>query len=175
MARSLTKITARTYGDDKPYKEGEVDSGNTIYPGMLLEVTGTNSDDEPLLAPKSTNDDGDATVRMALTPGSPPRHNDSDNPREHEYDAGENVEYMVLRPGDEVQNGLLADGTALAASADANVSIGDKLVTYSDGSVRTGGTAGNAIAEAVEAVDNSGGGGSEGGISAKRIAFEVIR
>jgi hypothetical protein len=177
MARSRTLVTGRDYGDDVPYKEGEVASGATIYPGMLLEVTGENSDGEPLLQPKSTDDDGDAAVRVALTPESPPKtaSADSDVPREHEYDAGESVQYQVFRPGDEIQNGLLADGTALTTASNATVAIGDKLVTYSDGSVRTGGTAGNAIAEATEAVDNSGGGGTEGGISAKRVAFEVIR
>jgi hypothetical protein len=177
MARSRTLVVGRDYGDDVPYKEGEVASGATIYPGMFLEVTGENSDGEPLLQPKSTDDDGDAAVRVALTPESPPKTTsaDSDVPREHEYNAGENVQYQVLRPGDEVQNGLLADGTSTPATSDADVSIGDKLVCFSDGSVRAGGTGGNAIAEATEAVDNSGGSGTEGGISAARISFEVIR
>lgn len=177
MARSRTLIAGNAHGDDVPYKEGEVAGGATVYPGMLIEVTGTNSNGEPLVQPKSTEDDGDAAVRIALTPESPPKTSSADNdiPREHEYTAGEHIQFQVFRPGDEIQNGLLADGTAITTAANANVSVGDKLVTYSDGSVRTGGTAGNAIAEATEAVDNSGGSGTEGGISAARLAFEVIR
>lgn len=173
MARSKTLIVGRAYGDDRPYKEGEVASGETIYPGMALEITGTNTDGDPLLAPVSTVDD-ETVYRVALTPESPPKTTDDDIPREHEYDAGENVQYAVLRPGDELQNALLADGGVLASSADANVAIGDTLGTNDDGTLKATTTAGAGVAVALEAVDNSSGGGGEGGVDAARLDVEVI-
>ncbi len=123
MAKSRASIEGAQFGEEA-YKEGEVASGATIYPGMVLEITGTNGDGDPLLAPVSTVDKPDAAVRVALTPTAPPKGNDADEPREHEYSAGEVVQYQVFRSGDTIQNGLLADGTALATSSNATVSPG---------------------------------------------------
>lgn len=173
MARSRTLIIGNANGDDVPYKEGEVASGETVYPGMLLEQTGENARGEPLLAPVSSVDK-DTSVRLALTPESPPKNTDADIPREHEYTAGEHIQYQVLRPGDVVQNGLLADGGVLSSASDADVSIGDGLGTNDDGTMKATTTAGAILAEATEAVDNSTGGGGEGGVDAARIAYEVV-
>ena len=175
MARSRTLIIGHDYGDDVPYKEGEVASGATVYPGMILEQTGVNNDGDPLLQPVSSVEKLGAPVRIALSPESPPKNTDADIPRQHEYAAGEHVQYQVMRPGDEVQNALLADGGVLASASDADVSIGDGLGTNDDGTVKVSTTAGSIFAEAIEAVDNSTGGGGEGGVDAARISFEVTR
>lgn len=177
MARSRTLIFGRDHGDDVPYKEGEVASGATIYPGMILEVSGTNSDGEPLVQPVSTVDKLGAPVRIALTPESPPKTSsaDSDIPRQHEYSAGEHIQYQVARPGDVIQNALLADGGVLGTASNADVSIGDSLGTNDDGTVKITSTGGAVFGEALEAVDNSAGGGGEGGVDAARLEFEVVR
>jgi hypothetical protein len=173
MGRSKTKIIGKQYGSDV-YGEGVVATGATVYPGMVLEKTGENADGEPIVQPVSTTDKLGESVRVALTPESPPHATDADIPREHEYTEGRNVQFQVLRSGDTVQNGLLADGTTLGVAADATVSYGEALGTSDDGTLKATATAGAIIARALEAVDNSTGDGTEGGVSAKRIAFEVV-
>jgi hypothetical protein len=164
MAKSDAKVTGKVYGNDTAYKEGEVASGETIYPGMLVEVTGDNGDGDPTLQP-CQNVDAEIPVRVVLTPESPPKGNDSDIPIEHEYSAGENVQYYVARPGDEIQNALLANGENVGGLPQA-------LGANNDGSLATTTTNGATLARALEDVDNSGG-GDQAGISAARIDVEV--
>jgi hypothetical protein len=165
MAKSIARIIGKAYGSDTAYKEGEVASGNTIYPGMLLEVTGDNGDGDPTLAPVSTVD-AEVPFRVALVPESPPKGNDSDDPIEHEYSAGENVQYYVARAGDEIQNALLGNGENVSGLPQA-------LGANSDGSLATTTTNGATLARALEDIDNSGG-SDQGGISAARIDVEVV-
>lgn len=157
--------------------EGEVASGNTIYPGMILEETGTTSTagaDTPLVRPVQSVEKEDDSFRVALPPDTPPHANDADLPIEHEYDAGEHVEYAVVLPGGRVQNAILADGGVLAAAADADVSYDDRLGTNDDGTLQITSSSGTGICRAREAVDNSGGGGGQGGVDGARIDVEVV-
>lgn len=173
---SDTKILGETDSSLYEYEEAEVASGSTIYPGMVLEKTGENSDYDgrPTVQPVSSVEKLGAGFVVALEPDAPPRGNDTDVPRQHEYDAGENVQIATCLPGCEVQNALLADGGELASSSDANVSHDAALAANDDGTLKETTTAGSIIARAREAIDNSSGGGGEGGVDAARINVEVV-
>lgn len=163
MAKSNTKVMG-TGPETYEYKEGEVASGATVYPGMALEYTGTNADGDPLVQPVDAAD-YDGPLRIALTPESPPKGADSDVPVEHEYSAGESVQFAIPYPGAVIQNALLANGTDTGA-------MPTQLGTSDDGSLTTTSTAGAVLANALEDVNN-GGGSDQGGISAARIRVEV--
>lgn len=160
------------------YEEAEVASGNTVYPGMIVERTGENSDYEetPTVQPVGTADKLGAEFLVVLTPESPPRGSDTDIPREHEYDAGENIQIAVCQPGCKVQNLLLADGNSLTGGGSANVSYDDPLVSHDDGAVKSQSTAGAIFARVTEngGFDNSTGSASEGAGSMARINAVVV-
>jgi hypothetical protein len=156
--------------------EGEVASGETVYPGMVIEETGTTASagaDTPTVRPVNSIEKIGESMRVALTPDTPPHANDADIPREHEYDAGEHVEYAVVYAG-QVQNALLADGGVLETATDADVSYDDALGTNDDGTLQITTAAGSILCRAREAVDNETGGGGEGGVDAARITVEVV-
>jgi hypothetical protein len=158
------------------YKEGEVASGNTIYPGMVIEETGTTpsaGEDTPTVQPVSSIEKIGENFRVALTPDAPPHANDSDDPVQHEYDAGEHIQYATVYAG-RVQGALLADGGVLSSSSDADVSYDDLLGTNDDGTLQITTAGGSGLARARESVDNSSGGGGEGGVDAARIEVEVV-
>jgi len=168
----------RVLGKQAEYhvREGEVASGETIYPGMLVEETGTTASagaDTPTVQAVDTVDQADTIVLVALPPDTPPHANDSDIPRQHEYDAGEHIEYARVYAG-QVQNLLLANGGDLASDSDANVSYDDVLGANDDGAVKNTTATDAALFRAREAVDNSGGSGSEGPGDMKRITGEVL-
>lgn len=171
MARSYTEIIAN---GEYEYKEGQVASGATVYPGMVLEVTGETSDGEKIVQPVSSVEKIGESFRVALTPESPPKGDDADLPRNHEYSAGENLQFAVCQPGCEVQNALVADGSGLASSSDATVSEDDALGSNDDGSLQVTTAAGSVLCRAREAVDNSTGSGSEATGTLKRIHVEVV-
>lgn len=157
-------------------KEGQVASGETVYPGMVVEETGTASSGAgagtPLIQPVSSVEKIGENMRVALTPDTPPHANDADIPIEHEYDAGEHVEFATVYAG-RVQNALLADGGVLASSSDADVSYDDALGTNDDGTLQITTAGGSVLGRARESVDNSSGGGGQGGVDAARIDVEV--
>jgi len=158
-------------------KEGEVASGETIYPGMLVEETGTTTSagaDTPTVQAVDTIDQANTVVYVATTPDTPPHANDSDIPRQHEYDAGEHIEYARVYAG-EIQGLLLANGGDLAADADANVSYDDVLGANDDGAVKNTSATDAGLFRAREAVDNSGGSGTEGPGDMARIRAEVLQ
>jgi len=157
-------------------REGEVASGETIYPGMLLEETGTTSTagaDTPTVQRVDTVEQTETVVLVALTPRTPPHANDSDEPRQHEYDAGEHIPYARVYAG-QIQNLLLANGNDLTTAAEANVSYDTVLATNDDGAVKESTTTDATLFRAREGVDNSSGGGSEGPGDMKRIRAEVL-
>lgn len=158
------------------YEEGVVASGATVYPGMIVEVTGENSDYEetPQVQPVSSVEKIGENFRVALTPDTPPKGNDTDIPRNHEYTAGESIQYAVVQDGAIVQNALVADGTGLATASDATIAYDDALGTNDDGSLQLTTAAGSILCRAREAVDNSTGNGSEATGSLKRINIEVV-
>jgi len=94
------------------YKEGVVATGATVYPGMIVEITGENSDYEetPQVQPVSSVEKIGENFRVALTPDTPPKGDDTDIPRQHEYTEGEHIQFAVVQSGAIVQNALLADG-----------------------------------------------------------------
>lgn len=174
-----THSKVKILGDDTSlyeYEEAEVATGETIYPGMVLEKTGENSDYEEtqIVQPVSTVEKIGANFIVALEPDAPPRGDDADIPREHEYDAGENIQIAVCQPGCEVQNALVADGTVLTTAADATVAYDDALGSNDDGGLQVTTAAGSVLARARESVDNSTGTGTEGGIGGIRINVEVV-
>lgn len=160
------------------YEEAQVASGTTIYPGMVLEKNGSTGDYEPkpTVQPVQTADEVGRNFIVALAPSAPPRGSDSDIPREHEYDAGENIEIAVCQPGCEVQNALLCAATNNSSTGDSKVdSYDDPLTTNDDGGLAQHSKAGAIMARAREAsVDNSGNAGTEGGIQGLRINVEVV-
>jgi hypothetical protein len=169
----------RVLGKNAQYNtlEGEVASGETIYPGMLVEETGTTSSagaDTPTVKPVATVEKTNAVVLIALPPDTPPHANDSDLPRQHEYDAGEHIEYARVYAG-RVQGALLANGNDLATASEANISYDNPLAPNDDGSLKESTTGDATLARAREAVDNSGGSGSEGPGDMARIDMEVLR
>lgn len=157
MAKSRAVIEGQPCSDRSVYEEGQVASGVTVTPGMLLEQTGVSDDGEkPLVQPVSTADEADPEVMVALAPDAPPKGNDADLPINHEYEAGENIQFRIFRSGDTIQNAVLAAGGDLATASEATVTYGDKVGTYSDGSVKATSTAGAALAVVDDDVDNSG-------------------
>lgn len=161
---------------DYHYTEAEVASGQTIYPGMVVEVTGYKSDyvETPLVQPVSSVEKIGENFRVATEPDTPPRGADADLPRNHEYGAGENVEIAVCYPGAIVQNALVADGTTLTTAADATVGVDDALGSNDDGSLQVTTAAGSVLCRARESVDNSTGNGTEATGTLKRINIEVV-
>lgn len=173
---SDSKILSETDSSLYEYEEAEVASGKTIYPGMVVEKTGENSDYEetPTVQPVATADKLGENFMIALTPRAPPRGSDSDKPIEHEYDAGESVQIAICQPGCDVQNAILAAGNNLTGGGSADLSYDDPIVTNDDGGVKSQSTAGAIFARAREAVDNSGAGSDQGGISGARLNLEVV-
>lgn len=158
------------------YKEGQVASGSTIYPGMIVEETGTTpsaGSDTPLVQPVSSIEKIGENFRVALTPDAPPHANDPDDPVQHEYDAGEHIQYATVYAG-RVQGALLANGADLATASDANIAYDDALGTNDDGSLQLTTAAGSVLARAREAVDNSSGSGTDGPGDMARIEVEVV-
>ncbi len=158
------------------YKEGVVATGATVYPGMIVEITGENSDYEetPQVQPVSSVEKIGENFRVALTPDTPPKGDDTDIPRQHEYTEGEHIQFAVVQSGAIVQNALLADGNNLATASDATISYDDALGTNDDGSLQLTTAGGSVLCRAREAVDNSGGSASEGAGSMARINVEVV-
>lgn len=173
---SDVKILGDVGSDMYEYEEAVVASGNTIYPGMVLEKTGENSDYEetPQVRPINSVEKIGENFIVALEPDAPPRGDDTDIPREHEYDAGESIQIAVCKPGCEVQNALVADGANLATASDATVAYDDALGSNDDGGLQVTTAAGSVLCRAREAVDNSASAGTEGGIGGIRINVEVV-
>jgi hypothetical protein len=157
-------------------QEGEVASGETIYPGMLVEKTGTTSTagaDTPTVQAVDTVEQTETVLLVALTPDTPPHANDSDIPIQHEYDAGEHIEFAQVFAG-EIQNLLLANGNDLTTASEANISYDNPLAPNDDGAVKESTTTDATLFRAREGVDNSGGSGSQGPGDMKRIRAEVL-
>jgi len=154
MAKSITDIAGRTYGESR-YKEGE--AGSDLTPGELLVQTGTNADDEPIYDSVATVDKVDPQAQFAKVPSTPPARDTSDSdPVDQTIPSGTLVEVRVFTSGETVQNALLAAGGDLASASNANVSPGDTLGSNDDGSLKVTTTAGAGVAVAREANDNSG-------------------
>lgn len=74
------------------------------------------------------------------------------------YADGDHMEYWPAQTGDRLYM-WVADGSSIATSGNANISVGDQLGSAGGetaGSLKKGVTAGNELFEALEAVDNSG-------------------
>lgn len=154
MAKSITDIAGRTYGEPR-YKEGE--AGSDLTPGEILVQTGTNADGVPIYDAVSTVDQLGPQAQFAMVPSTPPQQDTSDtDPIDQTISSGRLVEVRVFTAGERVQNALLAAGADLTTAANANVSPGDRLGTNDDGSLKATTTAGAALAVAREANDNSG-------------------
>ncbi|SFR42159.1 hypothetical protein SAMN04487947_1231 [Halogeometricum rufum] len=170
MGKSPAAIDGKRFLDDEPYVEGE--AGEDLTPGELVEQTGTTSDGTPILAPVDSVDKTDAEVMLIEVPSTPPLRNadTTTDPIDDTITSGTVVQAMVLRSGDTAQNALLASGTDLSAAADADISAGDILGSYSDGSLKATTTAGAGLLVATEAVDNSGAAaGERARINVRRI------
>lgn len=132
---------------DNPHGEGNVLTGETINPGHLIDI-------DPAT--------GDLLVHQTAAANAVPRFarerdwvgDDADDA----YAAGERVDYFTARPGDRVY--------AKLAAAAAAVARGDFLESAGDGTLRVLTTDAatddtqreSVVAQALEAVDNSGGG-----------------
>lgn len=168
---SITDVVGRSYGE-AVYLEGEADGA--ITPGELVERTGTNSSGEPTFGAVSSEDKLGPAVMVACVPSTPPQRDGSDtDPIDQEIADGNLVEVRVVRPGETIQNALLANGNDLTAGS-ANVSVGDPVTTAADGSVKSEGVAGAIFARFTEAVDNSTGQGSAPPGDRARVDIEVI-
>lgn len=154
MSDPTATIEGKSYGEPI-YKEGE--AASDLTPGEVVEVTGTNSSDELTFDAVSSVDKLDPQAQLAQVPSTPPNRDGSDtDPVDQTISSGNLVEVRVFRSGDTIKGALLASGADLAAASDANVSPGDTLGTNDDGSLKATTTAGAGLAEATEAVDNSG-------------------
>lgn len=129
---------------DPPLSEALADAA--LFPGHAVELTATG-------VRKQATADKDTALRVV-------RENDLvGGTIDDTYATGDNCYYHVLRPGDEAQ-------VRVAAAAVAIV-VGDQLEFTGDGTLNKL-AAGKAVAEALEAVDNSGG-GSEAFIKVQAI------
>lgn len=142
-------------------------AAGTITPGELIELTGV-SETEETFVPHSTSA-AKTQVDVAIE-GKAGKGIDQD------YSDGEYMEKRTFLPGDEfygfVFAGANASGTAPDVSSNANLAVGDLVVSYGDGTFRNFASSSDAqgavLARATEAVDNS------GGSTPARVVFEVV-
>jgi len=170
----MTDDTILLHGPSEMYevrKEGR--ANGTITPGRVLDYGGNNTDG-PTTERNFTEHDTDAVRprHIALEQSYAGRGIDD------EYSSGDALVYAILRAGMEVQafvfDGSNAAGSGTDLSANANISVGDKLVGYSGGGETgclrafDGDNEGAVVAEATEAVNNS------AEASPARINVEVV-
>jgi len=168
MSDPTATIEGKSYGEPI-YKEGE--AGSDLTPGELLVETGTNAAGETIYNSVSSEDKLDPQAQFAQVPSTPPqRDGTTDDPVDHTIASGTLVEVRVFRAGDTVKGALLASGTDLTTAANADVTPGDTLGSYDDGSLKATSTGGAGIAVATEAIDNSGAAAGE----RARIDVEVL-
>jgi len=154
MSDPTATIEGKSYGEPI-YREGE--AGSDLTPGELLVRTGTNSAGEPIYDSVSTVDAVDPQAQFAQVSSTPPQRDGTDtDPVDQTIPSGTIVEVRIYRSGDTVKGALLAAGGDLSADSDANVSVGDTLGSNDDGALKATSTAGAGVAEANEALDNSG-------------------
>lgn len=162
------------------YGEGGVADGATVTPGMGIERTGTDADGKPTVQPVSTIEPADAQARFAIEQRLPPR-SEGEEMLEDEYEAGNYLQFFVFQRGDVVENALVASGQDLAdnetvggaagsGSGQATIEAGDSLAFFSDGTLKVAQDGAAAVAEAREAVDNSGAASGEYG----RVSIEAL-
>lgn len=160
-------MTTEIYGKkyyDGAYKEG-TKAGTDITPGMGLEYD-SNGD----LIPVDSIEPTGASARFAIEPQVSDTTGRT-NPIDDDYtETDELVRFFVGRPGDEVENALLAAGSDLATASEATVAPGDKVAFNDDGTLKEATVAGAEVAVALESVDNSG--ASSGDFA--RVAVEVL-
>jgi len=160
-------MTTEVYGKryyDGAYKEGKK-AGTNVTPGMGV-VYDANGD----LVPVGTVEPTGVPARFAIEPQVSDTTGRT-NPVDDDYtETDEIVRFFVGRPGDELENALLAAGGDLATASEANISVGDRLAFNDDGTLKEATVAGAEVAVALEAVDNSG--ASSGDFA--RIQVEVL-
>jgi hypothetical protein len=164
-------------GDDDSYQRSNFEADGTITPGQIVEFTGVDSSaaNDVYLGQRYSTSAEKAMVRVALELAKTGKTIDDD------YADGDYGESRVFESGEEfyglVFDGDNAAGTGADLSANANISLGDRLVVYAgdgeNGNLRAldtgnGDDEGAALVEAKEAVDNS------GGTSPARIRVEVL-
>jgi hypothetical protein len=136
MAENARTIVLKGDLGDR-YEEAKVASGQTIKPGMLIDL---NSSGEAIVFNTAG---GDTVTRVAIEDALQGRTVDD------AYAAGEVIRYFIPRPGD-VLNLLVADGE--------NIAIGDKIIASTGGKfIETTGTPTKIFGEAEEALNLSGG------------------
>ena len=165
----MTEQVTGTVYHESPYDEGEVASGASVTPGMGIEMAGLNPDGDPLVQPVSTVEPTGAQSRFAREQRVPPRGEDG-SMLDQVYDAGNHIEFRIYRPGDTVENALLAAGGDLATASEATITVGDPLAFNDDGSLKLATVAGAEEAQAREDVDNSGAAAGD----RARISVEVL-
>jgi len=151
--------------DDDPGTVKRDRANGTITPGDVIELGGVNTagaSTERNFTRVSTDAAG-GPFRVALVYTTAGREKSDD------YEAGDELRYLPLETGDEFDGFVFGGGNAGGAGTDvsgnANISTGDKLVTYSgggqDGTLRAydsaNDDAGSIVGVALEDVDNSGG------------------
>jgi len=172
MSDPTATIEGKTYGEPV-YKEAE--AGSDLTPGELLVQTGTNAQGEPIYDSVTSVEKLDPQAQFAQAPSTPPqRDGTGTDPVDQTIAAGTLVEIRVFRSGDTVKGALLAAGGDLATASDATATPGDTLGTNDDGTLQITTAAGSVLCRARGAVDNSTGGGGEGGADAARLTVEVI-
>lgn len=143
-------------------------AGGAITPGYLITLNGKNGEARQFVAGTSSSA---VKVGMSIAvSGLGGKGIDDD------YASGESLRHKTFLPGDEfygfVFAGASASGTAPDTSANANLAVGDKVVSYGNGTFRkfssSNDSQGAVLARATEAVDNS------GGSSPARVIFEVV-
>lgn len=122
-------------------------AGGTITPGMLVKTTSTDT----LVAHATA---GGAALRAFAVENDLVGKEITDN-----YVANDFVQAEIMDSGNEIYGFIVASGTAVV--------IGDLMESAGDGSLRKL-ASGVALAVAMEAVDNSGGG------TMARIKFRII-
>lgn len=152
-------------------RRNDIQANGTITPGDLIERDSVNSNraKDVFEGTRHSTSDVKTAPLVALEYAKTGRGIDDD------YSDGDHIEYVVAQPGDQFYM-FVAPADELTTSGNANISVGDTLVsaggagTDSQGTLRKGGTRGAELFEALEAVDNS----SPGTATAARIKVEAI-
>ena len=134
----MVKANPSTIALKGPTRYDDGVAGGAITPGHLIDI-----DDLSAIVVEGTGDKKQSTA-FAL------EYDLIGNGIDDAYVSGDRVKFGLFQPGEEVY-ALVADGTAAIA-------LGASLTGSDDGTLKPTVTAGDEIAQALEAVDNSAGG-----------------
>lgn len=146
-------------------RKNDAQANGTVTPGDLVERDSLNTSGAETVFEITTHSTEDVkTAPLVALEYAKTGRGISDD-----YSDGDHMEYWVAQPGDRLYMQVSAPAN-LTTSGNANVTVGDTLVSGGDGGLQANGTRGAELFEALESVDNS----TPGTSTLSRIKVEAI-